>query len=213
MPQSLLALLALALASLIGFNQQRLTQKAYKNTIRDEVHLAASGTAQHVMELIAARSYDEVSTPDKIYQAGAVPYGAALFSRLDQFGGGADCDLMQPSLTPGCDDLDDLDGIRDAPAYARLSDGRRLDFSVDVDVTYVDDPGSQTPSISPTLHKRVDLTLRSDQLALSGESIEISRVVSYDPVAADAQMESFCGGPIGVESATCSTTGTGTIEE
>ena len=54
MPQSLLGLLALTLASLISFNQQRITQQSYKSTIRDELELAASGTAQHVMEMIAA---------------------------------------------------------------------------------------------------------------------------------------------------------------
>ena len=78
MPQSLLGLLALTLASIISFNQQRVTHSSYKATIRDELELAASGTAQHVMEMIAARSFDEVSTPEKIFNAGAVPQGHAF---------------------------------------------------------------------------------------------------------------------------------------
>ena len=42
MPQSLLGLLALTLASIISFNQQRVTHSSYKATIRDELELAAS---------------------------------------------------------------------------------------------------------------------------------------------------------------------------
>ena len=214
MPQSLLGLLALTLATLLSFNQQRLTQQSYKSTIRDEISLAASGTAQHVMELIAARSFDEVSTPEKIFQAGSVPYGAGLFSTDGQFGGNPDCNLMYPSLTPGCDDVDDVDGVRGAPVHAVLSDGRRLDFTVDVDVEYVDDPGSQNPSSSPTLHKRVDLTLHSNHPAARAQGmLTITRVISYDPVRADANMESRCG-VIGSEGSPCASGGgSGTIED
>jgi hypothetical protein len=213
MPQSLLGLLALALATLISFNQQRITQQSYKSTIKDEIGLAASGTAQHVMELVAGRSFDEVSTPDKVFQAGAVPYGAGLFSQFNQFGGNPDCDLMYPSRTPGCDDVDDVDGLRDVPVHAVLSDGRRVDFTMDVDVTYVDDPGSQTPSLLPTLHKKVDLQLYSDHPAVgSGPLLSITRVVSYDPVRADANMEAACG-PIGIEGSPCASGGSGTIDD
>lgn len=199
----MLGLLALTLATLISFNQQRLTQKSYKSTIRDELEIAASGTAQHVLEMIAARSYDEVSTPERVFQASGVPTGAGLFSTSGNFGGNPDCNLMTPSRTPECDDVDDVDGVRGAPVQAVLSDGRRLRFTADVDVSYVTDPGSQTPSSSPTLHKRVDLSIHSDYPGAEIDGIiNVSRVVSYDPVKADADMEMQCG-PIGVDGSPC----------
>ena len=214
----MLGLLALVLATLISFNQQRVTKQAYKSTIRDELELAASGTAQHVMEMIAARSYDEVSTPVVVFRANGVPYGADTFTDGGHFGSHGtapeDCDLMTPANTPDCNDVDDMDGIRDAPVEARLSDGRTLAFTADVDVSYVTDPGSQTPSSAPTLHKRVDLTIHSAHPAAPVRGmVAVSRVVSYDPIKADADMESLCG-PIGVQGSECrpgGSAGTGTV--
>ncbi len=211
----MLGLLALTLATLISFNQQRLMQESYKSTIHDEIELAATGTSQHVMEMISGRSFDEQSTPSKIYSAGFIPQGSGSFTSGEsaEFGRYAEdgkCNLMEPYKTPACDDVDDLDGIRDAPIYARLSDGRRLMFKADVDVDYVTDPGSSTPSDTPTLHKRVQLTVRSEQPGVrNGALLTIQRVVSYDPIRADANMEAACG-PIGVEGGEC-TSGSGTV--
>ena len=181
----MLGLLALILATLISFNQQRITKQSYKSTIRDELELAASGTAQHVLEMIAARSYDEVSTPVEVFQNDGVPYGSGSFTSGSDSEFGAeggdpeDCDLMTPSNTPDCDDVDDMDGIRGAPVEARLSDGRTLDFTADVDVRYVTDPGTQTTSSTPTLHKRVDLTIHSAHPAAPIRGmVSVSRVVS-----------------------------------
>lgn len=213
MPQSLLGLLALTLASLISFNQQRVTQQSYKSTIRDELELAATGTAQHVLEMIAARSYDEVSSPNKVFQARGVPTGAGVFTDGDdaefgRYGNGNRCDLMTPGNTPQCDDVDDLDGTRGAPVKAVLSDGRELRFTADVDVVYVTDPGSMITSSVPTLHKRVDLTIHSQHPAAPVQGIvSVSRVVSYDPIKADMDMEMECG-PIGLPGSPCDDTST-----
>lgn len=211
MPQSLLGLLALTLASLISFNQQRVTQRSYRATIRDEIELAAAGTAQHVMEMIAARSYDEKSSPDEVFDAGGIPYGAGSFTtgsnaEFGRYGPSNECDLMTPGNTPSCDDVDDVDGTRGAPVKAVLSDGRELRFTADVDVSYVTDPGSQTASSVPTLHKRVDLTIHSQHPAAPIQGImSVSRVISYDPVKADMDMEMECG-PIGLEGGPCDDT-------
>jgi hypothetical protein len=214
MPQTLLGLLALVLASLISFNQQRLTQQSYRSALRDEVELAASGTAQHVVEMIGARSFDEESTPNRVFAAGGVPTGSGSFSSAGAFAsdrGARGCDLMDPSLTPDCDDVDDLHGLRNAPVEARLSDGRTLDFTADVDVAYVASPGATQTSTDPTLHKRVQLTLRSSMLGLTNGVLTLTRVISYDPIKADADMETRCGA-IGAASSPCTTGGGGTVE-
>jgi hypothetical protein len=214
MPQTLLGLLSLVLASLIAFNQQRLTQQSYRNALREEVELAATGTVQHIVEMIAARSFDEQSTPTRVFNAGGVPTASAQFSNGALFAtdrGANGCNLMDPSLTPECDDVDDLNGLRNAPVEARLSDGRSLPFTADVDVFYVANPSATTPSSVQTLHKRVEITLRSDMLNLQDGVLTLSRVISYDPIKADADMETRCG-VIGAENSPCAGGGGGVFE-
>ena len=215
MPQTMLGLLALVLASFVAFNQQRLTQQSYRNAVRDEVEIAAAGTAQHVVEMIAARSYDEASTPVRVFQSGGVPMGTSLFSGGANFTvdrGNAGCNLMDPVNTPDCDDVDDAHGLRDVAVEARLSDGRSLPFAADIDVFYVAGPSSTTPSSLPTLHKRVEVTLRSPLLPdLPNGVMTVSRVISYDPIKAEADMETLCG-PIGMPGSPCGTGTGGTVE-
>lgn len=196
MPQTFLALLALVLASIIAFNQQRLTQQSYRNALRDEVQLAASGTAQHVIEMIAARSFDEMTTPIPLFRAGTIPHSPSGFSIPAAFAsdrGSLGCNAMDPRFAPECDDVDDLNGLRGLPVEARLSDGRVLQFAADVNVFYVPNPSATTPSSTPTLHKRVELSLRSEMFGTARTVLTISRVVSYDPIKADADMERVCG--------------------
>jgi hypothetical protein len=205
MPQTLLALLALALASIIAFNMQRLTQQSYRGALREEVQLAASGTAQHVMEMVAARSFDESTTPRPLFQAAAIPYVPAGFSLPANFAGdrgGAGCDLMDPGLTPDCDDVDDISGLTTSPVEARLSDGRILPYLAETRVFYVANPSDTTASAVPTLHKRVELTLTYDMPGQTRPVLMISRVISYDPVKAEADMEVVCG-PIGTAGSPC----------
>ncbi len=206
MPQTFLALLALVLASIIAFNQQRLTQQSYRNALRDEVQLAASGSAQHVIEMIAARSFDEVTTPVALFRAGEIPHSPFGFSTQANFGsdrGPLGCDLMDPRITPLCDDVDDVGSMTGLTVEARLSDGRILPFTANLNVFYVPSPSATTPSSTPTLHKRVELVLYSDMFGTEPRRVlEISRVVSYDPIKADADMEAMCG-PMGTVGSTC----------
>ena len=202
MPQTLLALLALSLAALLALNQQRVTSRSYETMISDELELAASGAIMHAMELIAARPFDEYSTPDGIDDRRRLPEEPNHMSTPSHFGsddrGSAGCDLMRPANTPDCDDGDDLDGLRDQEVWLRLATGDSLQFFVDVDVDYVADDDLETPSASRTLHKMVTLRARSTALGRSTPLVEIERVVSYDPVRADAEYESVKGHPLDV---------------
>ena len=206
MPQTMLGLLALVLASFVAFNQQRLTQQSYRAALRDEVEIAASGTAQHIVEMIAARSFDEQSSPARVFQSGGVPTAATEFTGAGSFTGDRGtlgCNLMDPSSTPLCDDVDDATGLRNIAVEARFSDGRTLPFTADIDVVYVTSPGATTVSSTPTLHKRVDVTIRTPLLPnLTNGVLQVSRVVSYDPFKADADMEAMCGA-IGTSNSPC----------
>ena len=213
MPQTLLALLALALAGLLTFNQQRLTVRSQTNMVSAEVELAAAGLASEAMEFIGARSFDERTTPEKIADAnGSVPDDPGEFSASTTFGYSGDCDFLRPANTPSCDDVDDLAGRGWTPVDVTLAHGRTLDFEIKTDVYYVDSPSSMTPSSAKTRHKRVIMNLRSPYASTGDDGVlRVTRVVSYDPVKAEMDYENSEHYVSGDE--TTDETGTGTTTE
>lgn len=202
MPQTMLGLLGLVLVTLLSFNQQRITMRGYDVRLMDEYQLAASGVMMHVTELIAARAFDENTTPEAIRDAQYVPRSANAMSNGNHFGsrdrGSEGCDLERPTQTPHCDDVDDLDGIRNQLVHARLRDGQTLPFEVSIDVYYVKNHDLKTPSNQRTLNKRVVLTARTPLLPAVDEIVRLERVVSYDPIKAEADFEARYG-PLGTQ--------------
>lgn len=196
MPQTLLALFALALSSVLVLNQQRMTTQGRQKMLSDEVELAASGLASDIMEMIGARSFDDKSTPSAIFAKQRVPTLPTQFTTAANLGdprdrGEAGCDLLVPANTPLCNDVDDLHGLGWQPVSVTLAQGRTLPFEARVNVHYVSDPGSMAVSHVRTRHKRVTLDLRSRFLAGDGSQghVSITRVVSYDPVKAELDFE------------------------
>ncbi len=202
MPQTLLALLALVLSSVLVFNQQRLTTKAQTRMMTDELELAASGLASDVLEFAEARSFDEATTPRSIETAQAVPALSTVFTAPSFFGatdrGTAGCNLLTPGVTPECDDLDDLSGLVDVPVAIPLANGRSVPFLVTVNVEYVTGPASTVVPATPTRHKRVVVRLKSRFVnGGRGYVLESPRVISYDPIKAAKDHEDVYG-PIGL---------------
>lgn len=192
MPQTLLALLALTLASFLSFNQQRLTLRAQQTMISNEIELAATGLASEVLEFIGARSFDENTTPEVIASRdGVVPAGPSAFSGDGSFGYSGACDLLMPANTPDCDDIDDLDGRDWTEVEVALAHGRSLTFEIRTDVFYVDDPSSMERADAPTRHKRVVMDLRSPYVTGDEQdgALRVTRVFSYDPVKAEMDYE------------------------
>jgi hypothetical protein len=194
MPQTLLGLLGLTLVTMLSINQQRVTTQGYQNRLHEEYDLAASGVMMHVMEMIASRSFDEYTTPDKLDANNRSAYDMKGNDFTHRWGFGAagregdGCDLERPANTPGCDDVDDLDGIRNQVVYARLRGEKTLPFEVSIDVFYVDDDDLETPVAHRTKNKRVVLWAESP-LRPGVELVRLERVISYDPVKADADFE------------------------
>lgn len=196
MPQTLLALLALVLASFLMFNQQRLTVRSQTNMVTDEIELAATGLASEVIEFVGAKSFDEQSTPYEVYmEGGKAPADPSAFTEGNAFGdptlGPAGCDFIQPWRTPNCDDIDDVDGIDWTPVEVTLAHDRTLGFEVRTEVFYVDSTASMTPAVSQTLHKRVVMDIRSDHVSGDEQDglLRFTRVFSYDPVKAAMDYE------------------------
>ncbi len=202
MPQTLLALFALALSSLLVLNQQRLTTQSRERMISDEVELAASGLSSDIMEMVGARSFDEKSTPAAVLARQRVPADGNDFTTSANLGsndrGTAGCNLLQPLQTPECDDVDDVGGLSWQSVDVELAHGRTLPFEARTEVMYVTDPGSETPSSVRTRHKRVTLTLRSRFLRSGAANgyITTTRVISYDPIKAELDFEREYG-PMG----------------
>jgi len=192
MPQSLLGLLALSLAALLGFSQQRATIQSYEVRIRDEYSVAAAGLVMHVMEMAAARSYDEATTPDRILQSGRLPQ-TTDFSGPSAFGYAGACDLLAPWRTPSCDAVEHLHGIEHAVVEVPLASGHSMTFEVSITVEYVADYDLTVPVGSPTNNKRVTVRARSGELPRLGEIVRLERVISYDPVKAEAEYETLHG--------------------
>ncbi len=195
MAQTLLAVLALILASLVSFNQQRNSASNYETMVENEIEMAASGTIMHVMELIASRSFDERSTPARIQERNYLPRFDDDFVGTGHFGssdrGSLGCDLLEPFQTPDCDDVDDVNGLTGQLIDAELSTGRSLPFEVSVDVEYVRDRTASETSSTSTRHKLVTVHAESDYLPNGRISIE--RVVSYDPIKAEMEHAEIYG--------------------
>ncbi|HEX8298908.1 MAG TPA: hypothetical protein VF594_07065, partial [Rubricoccaceae bacterium] len=189
MPQTLLALLALTLSSVLVLNQQRLTTKAQTRMMTDELELAASGLASDILEFAEARSFDESTTPPAIEATQIVPSQSAVFVPATAFGladrGTAGCNLLTPGVTPECDDLDDLSGLVNVPVSIPLANGRSVPFTATISVEYVSETASNAVSDTPTRHKRIVVSVRSRFVNGGRIPVLVSpRVISYDPVKA-----------------------------
>lgn len=186
MPQTLLALLALAVASMMALNVKGGEASTYEHQIQDEFEMTASAVALQIMELAEERPFDERTTPDEIEaHADFLPVpGGAEFSRWDSFGGTA-CDLEALWTTADCDDLDDLTDVARQTIAFQMRGSGTLDFQASVEVEYVLDEDFEVESALPTDHKRVvvlvflhpDTYTRRDR---DVPLVRLERVVSYD---------------------------------
>jgi len=195
MPQSLLALLALAIFTQLSFSQQQITVKSYETLLRDELSVSASGMMMEIMELTAARPFDSKSTPSYMLGNG--------LPAVNEFGtigpGSTDTGCTPLNIDIGsCNDLDDLDydrypnesGRSEAawyPVQLELSNGGVIPFEVKIDVSYVN---GEFPDVNvytgPTATKRVDLLVRTPLLFQGQPFIHLERVIAYDPNKAAA---------------------------
>jgi hypothetical protein len=194
MPQSLLALLALAIFTQLSFSQQQVTVKSYQNLLRDELSVAASGMMMEVMELMAARPFDAETTPSVMINSG-LPY-VWEFGTIGPGGTDTGCTPLNIDLS-ACNDLDDLDldgypsdSSRSEAAWfpveIELSNGGTLPFEIKIDVSYVDGEFPDVDVNGPTANKRVDLLVRTPLLLDGRPFVHLERVIAYDPNKAAA---------------------------
>ncbi|GMQ83015.1 MAG: hypothetical protein BMS9Abin05_2487 [Rhodothermia bacterium] len=202
MQQTILAILALMLVGTFTLAQHRGTIATYNELVDDELEIAASGVALHVMELIGHRAFDARTMPTEINQKG-LPAGSAEFTSTSAFGRqGSSCDLDEPFKDVIlCTDLDDADMApgewQDVPF--RLKDGKELGFDVRVEVFYVDlsDLDKALPAGQVSFHKKVVVRVRAKRHVLqkryANGFVRLERIFSYDNSRAKNRFEDVYG--------------------
>ncbi|MEM8598782.1 MAG: hypothetical protein AAGF99_02580 [Bacteroidota bacterium] len=203
MPQTLLALLALALTGMLSINQQQALLATDDDMLDTEIEMMAAGVALHTMEVLAAKAFDERSTPEDIHLNG-LPSGASGFSSAAEFGRSAGCPLAEPWTDPGCDDLDDAHSLINdiavwQPVPFTLRNGQSVPFEVAVTVQYVHPSDFDLPVAGPTGHKLVTVRVRSTHQVERGRFtdgvVRLERVMSYEEATAVRAYAAHYGAP------------------
>lgn len=150
MPQSILAILALLMATTFVMQQQRSTLHTRAQLIRNEIALQSTGVAESVLSDIGTRAFDQET------ETGGALDEASDLTPEGEFGGS---------------------GVRTAieDYHNQMLTGKRpfradtLDFTVEVEVTYVKDD-QETPVDYRTKNKMATVTVRSTDISNPVES-------------------------------------------
>lgn len=176
MQQTILALLALMIATLFSYNQERSMLHMRETMIDTEMEVMASGVALQVMEYIGRKAFDDQTTDGERVAT------AAELTSASGFGVSGKCDVVAPIQTVSpysdCDDLDDYDHM----ALERVPFVLKTDtvyFDVTAEVKYVESDGSE--SFSPTFDKQVTVYVRNDgDKQYMQAPVMLSRTFSYE---------------------------------
>lgn len=156
MRQTMIGLFALMTAMLISLNVQRASLSAKLDVIDNEMETLAGGVALEVLDVIGSKAFDEATKDGQTV---------------------TDPDDLTPSpFTPGqaydaADDLDDFHHMQ-----TLTLNEFDFDFSVDVEVFYVDEDDPEQPASSQTFAKRVEITVDNENLR---NAVRLSHVFAY----------------------------------
>lgn len=169
MQQTLLALLALMMATFLNFNQMKTELQKQRQVVRAEMEQMALGVGMQTMEVIRARAFDEATvgkTADRITDPSTF---------RSSFGGGMSCEAFGGDQT--CDSVGDFHEMTPATETFETPEFD-MEFTVEVEVRYVD--ASMQVTGGPTFRKEVVVHVQDagDDPFLS-EPIRFSEVLSY----------------------------------
>jgi len=174
MQQTLLALVAMLIATFLSFNQKQAVVQHQSQVVRAEMEQMALGVAGQAMQVIRARAFDRATV--------GVPSDSIVStSEFEDTGsiqeGILDCQAFGGTDT--CDDVDDFYG--DTATIPFTFPTGSFDFKVDMRVRYVD---SDLQPTGGTKTNRKQVILEVQDSPSTGdprlpEPIEYSEVVSY----------------------------------
>lgn len=148
MPQTLLALLAIVLASFLALSQARSGQNTARRLEAADVQMLAADAALEHLAVLEQRPFDEGVKSAYISSiAGLTPVVNGAFVRI-----GGD---------PPGDDLDDAHNTSVTTARVVRSGQAGVQIRTDVTVAYVSEADGTTASLVPTRFKRVTITARA----------------------------------------------------
>ncbi len=168
MQQTLLALLALMMATFFNFNQMQTELQKQRQVIRAEMEQMALGVGMQTMEVIRARAYDDATV-------GATSKITDPTEFVDSFVEGKDCQAFGGSQT--CDSVGDFDEMVPATVMFETPEFD-MGFVVEVEVRYVN--ASMEVVAGPTFRKEVVISVQDagDDPFLP-EPIQFSEVLTY----------------------------------
>lgn len=183
MKQTLFALLALLIATLLSFNQKQATVRSQTQVVRGEMQQMALGVAAEAMGVIRGQDFDSnVDDTDNVTTDDLTPEG--------EFPTGNRCEAFFSSPSTACDAIEEFHEMEPATVSFEFPDpedfpdsSERFQFEIQsVEVTYVNEDFGDGTS-GETFHKRV--TLEIQDVPSDGSDprltapIEYSEVVSY----------------------------------
>jgi len=176
MQQTLLAILAMALAVTFSYANQVKYVSTSQELIRAELQEMGGAAAVEAIEIVRARTYDQAVLDDEEITD---PTDFAFESASDHFDGGRECQAFGGADV--CEAVEHFHKMQTAEMPFIISQDTFF-FAIDIEVEYVDADGNR--SSAPTTRKKVQATVR-DTWPDSGRSsflerpIRLSRVFSY----------------------------------
>jgi hypothetical protein len=177
MQQTLLALLAILLATFLSFNQKQGIVQSRSQVVRAEMEQMALGVAKQAMQTIRSRAFDQATVelpPDSIVATSDLESRSSIRSATK------DCKALDGGLGGICSDIDDFHGNMATITFTFPTGS--FDFKiVDITVRYVDTNLQPTGGARST-QKEIVLKVQdtpSSRAPRLPEPIEYSEVVSY----------------------------------
>ncbi|MFQ5569591.1 MAG: hypothetical protein ACE5G0_07940 [Rhodothermales bacterium] len=162
----MLALVALMITVFFAMSQQRGIVESQLQVASIELEVLANAVGSEVMQQIGVKPFDAATVgvnPINVTLAGLTP--------STNFGTGLDC----PSA---CDDIDDFNEMQPFTTFFEIGRDEEgvpygFNFTVTASVTYVDDAGNATTSLSWTK----EVTLSVDQAVTGSERKHLMRPI------------------------------------
>ena len=168
MPQSLIAMLSMMIASLFAYNQHRNALTMRMEMISQDMELRQTNIAVDLMEEIGALAFDDATKAGTITSSGSL-----TFTRSDLLEGQGEEGTVITEAG-GTDDIDDYHDV--ALQRTRSRDGHTLTFNTYSEVDYVTESGYSTHG-TPSKLKKVEIKVISADIAFA-DTIQISQVFS-----------------------------------
>lgn len=174
MKQTLLALLAMLIATFLSFNQKQVTIQNQSRVVRAELEQMGLGVAAQTMEVVRSRAFDSTTVglpSDSIVATTDLtepPFATQKYCEV--FGG-----------STKCDDVDDFHNMKSATIPFEFPD-HKFEFTVDIEVFYVNEDLQSTGG-TRTYRKKVVIEVQDDPLSGGEprmiEPIKYAEVISY----------------------------------